>query len=337
MVPAGVEGLALWLDAGRGVFGSWAGCASNGSATAAFAENGYPNNGNTHRVRVYAYRTENEQTVFSPVYLEIEYAEADNGLGTFGIAWSWSAANGAEGYRLLKYDALAGWDFDHYTDTTDTSLWDEGAGQFGSGATVEPLPGTAPAGDGDYVIRWEDCSVCENDASSSSAAQRPVLKTGLVRGEPVVRFDGADDGLLTGLVLSGAFTLLAVYAASLANDNAGRAIQGTANWFLGPRNGFYQCHHGSVFTGGPVVVPGVFVFQTVWRTGGTVLNYVNGALVGRIDDGGEDPGQIGLGSCGGYNEPMAGDIAEVMVFNRALDEAERKAVELYLEQKYRGV
>lgn len=46
--------------------------------------------------------------------------------------------------------------------------------------------------DGTSITTWMDSSGNSNDASQSNASYRPILKTGIINGYPVVRFNGAN-------------------------------------------------------------------------------------------------------------------------------------------------
>lgn len=50
--------------------------------------------------------------------------------------------------------------------------------------------------DGDPVGQWNDLSGNGNHATQTTAAKKPLYKTGILNGKPVVRFDGTDDLLL---------------------------------------------------------------------------------------------------------------------------------------------
>jgi hypothetical protein len=68
--------------------------------------------------------------------------------------------------------------------------------------------------DGNAVATWEDRTASNNDATQTNSARRPVYKTALQGGQPVVQFDGATD-LLNAPILtvgaSGQETIIAVY------------------------------------------------------------------------------------------------------------------------------
>src|SRR5687767_7057806 len=65
--------------------------------------------------------------------------------------------------------------------------------------------------DADPVTTWEDSHTSNHDATQATGAAKPIYKTGIVNGKPVVRFDGVDDFLgLTSLPAGAAKTLIIV-------------------------------------------------------------------------------------------------------------------------------
>ena len=57
---------------------------------------------------------------------------------------------------------------------------------------------TIPADDGDVVGAWADKSGNGLDATQTTTAAKPTLQFNIVNGKPVIRFDGTDDGLDAG-------------------------------------------------------------------------------------------------------------------------------------------
>lgn len=99
----------------------------------------YTATGRTHRIRVYGYVTVGAVTVYSANYSQAEYV--DDGLGgLYSINWSWDAIAGVSGYKILKYDDVAGYNYDYYktTGSGTTTLNDGSTAVFSAGATVTP-------------------------------------------------------------------------------------------------------------------------------------------------------------------------------------------------------
>lgn len=106
-----------------------------------------------------------------------------------------------------------------------------------------------------------------------------------------------------------------------------------ARWELGLRAGE---HTTSIPSG--EVVPRDFLLHTIVLRAGNVKHFIDGGLAG---SGELDPGiafgleGLVLGTNGEANAPASCDVAELLVFGRALSGADRKAVESYLAAKFR--
>lgn len=192
--------------------------------------------------------------------------------------------------------------------------------------------------DGDALAQWDDSSGNANHATQGTAASRPLYKTNIVNGKPVVRFDVTDDGMGTpvGAVAGTSFTLFCVYDFRGATPAVRRAVHATgANWLIGPYNGNHQFYDGGGFTApdGPAVTQNVFVYQTAKQTASTSVNYVNGTQYGtRAQAGSPGITAFNLGSLG--SDVFDGDMAELLIYPTALSDVNRQSVETYLAAKY---
>ena len=82
---------------------------------------------------------------------------------------------GAAAFSPLDIDGLQLWL------KADAGLWQDSVG------------GTPAVVDSDVVGAWADQSGNSNHATQATTSQKPLLKTGIVNGRDVVRFDGTDD------------------------------------------------------------------------------------------------------------------------------------------------
>jgi hypothetical protein len=205
----------------------------------------------------------------------------------------------------------------------------------------------------DPVTTWEDQSASgANDVTQATAGFKPVYKTNIINGKPVVRFDGTDDFLQiakTFDVLLGSddspWTIIVVFKSSSINDGI---LCGATGW-----------DHGLMQQGATSVRAQLFnaarteafqsdvggLNQTAFHiaTGrsegplGSLTAFLNGiadatpaTLPGDVDQSGWNVSVGGLENLKWFN----GDIAEVLFFNHALTNKERQQVEYYLAQKY---
>ena len=210
---------------------------------------------------------------------------------------------------------------------------------------------------GSAVTQWTDQSSNNRNATQTSGANQPLLVSSAVNGLPAVRFDGVNDYLTFNLPVNGlgGMSIFLVAANTLNQDGVGSQAERaalfwneTAFWgtvYLSPfqsavnfRFGTTQSDNRTIYTR-PTSVGSDFTLSTAVKNGTTDSLYVNGTLA--VSQGGKlatiagcrDTGNLGRGY--DDNTYYAGDIAEVLVYSRALSSAERVAVEQYLDSKYR--
>lgn len=194
--------------------------------------------------------------------------------------------------------------------------------------------------DGDQVAAWYDLSGAGNHAAQADPAARPLYKTGILNGRPVVRFDGSDDYLQTAAfsaALSQPTTVVVVGSFGASGDTLydGLAVGARHNLVrsgattLGISAGTYLSYTDATPTG-TSVWSAVFNggSSQLWRDGTSKASGAAGAhqLTG-----------LTLGA--DYRAPAAadnllGDIAEILIYNASLSTADRQRIERYLGAKY---
>ena len=201
------------------------------------------------------------------------------------------------------------------------------------------------------VVSWADQSGHGIQATQPTVnAQPSVAKSGSLS---VVRFDGSRTNLSFPLAINGwtGMTILMVAANSInitggSSPNAAIFWDETAWWgttYLSPyqtnvsyRFGTTQTYNWPDYKRPASVGTALNLTETV-HSGTTDYLYVNGTLA--YSEGGKYQalqGNVNVGALGkGYgNTFFGGDIAEVLVYNRALSDAERQGIETYLMNKY---
>lgn len=211
--------------------------------------------------------------------------------------------------------------------------------------------------DDDPVASWADASGNGHDAGQATASLRPVFKENILNGHPVVRFDGADD-FLTGS-LSAAPSAHTVFVAFVPRESDPGFLLGlfkfgtTENYQQGlgtvrdvdGTNYLYSSHGAAVGRAVripcPVDDPAVVsrrwtggleaADMQLWRNGleasEKFLSPVGSGFFATYTLAAQDT-DFGFG---GFHEV---DIAEVLVYDRALSNQELDYVQFYLGVKY---
>lgn len=95
-----------------------------------------------------------------------------------------------------------------------------------------PLPGashyfdasTLTLDNGDTCANWPDLSGHGNDAIQSVRGSRPIFRTNIMNGEPVLLFDGTDDFMVLPVSSKAVTVFLALHCPTLVTGNATAAI-----------------------------------------------------------------------------------------------------------------
>ena len=107
-------------------------------------------------------------------------------------------------HGIIAAGGLGGGGSDFDPSDYGTVIWD-----MDPANGVEEAPGD-PCEDGDAILNWLDQSSTGAHYQQTTAANKPIYKTGILNGKPVVRGDGVDDylsavgndlGAFTGIML----------------------------------------------------------------------------------------------------------------------------------------
>jgi hypothetical protein len=209
--------------------------------------------------------------------------------------------------------------------------------------------GATAGGDG-AITAWNDRSGEGNNAASPGSS--PMLVPGVINGKPVVRFDGVANVLEVptdpSLELTNDFatfamvkfddfaTYRALWAKTLGN-------QPGIDYYLAPGTGVPNFLRGNTlgglgsFSANRPVVAGTWTILGYDMAGTRATHYLNGmsAGSGNINATFADSGlPLVIGSRDDRVTLFKGDMAELLIYGRALSEAERVQVEAYLAGKY---
>lgn len=216
--------------------------------------------------------------------------------------------------------------------------------------------GDIAASDGSQVSIWRDFSSFSNDAGQTSAALRPVYRSPGINGQPAVEFDGSNDrlDLTTNSFAPSAYPL--TVCAVLSTTDASAHVIGTGS----SSAGYLTSYGGSlVVYGGSATLKANAASSGLFLSGQTAINdgqarvicgisetgmsrvLTNGVVDGTSGSSANANGysKSTIGSSDGSNsnqtrDPFAGQIAEIMVFDRGLSDVELESVESYLATKY---
>ena len=189
------------------------------------------------------------------------------------------------------------------------------------------------------VSAWSDV-LSGHVASQTSATSCPTLIPADLNGLPALRFDGGSDYLNTDLVGAGGQGLTYVVVTKGSNYQSLVRFQ-NAGFLIYPwmNNTFVDSADGSTPNGvaSGLVANAWNIGAVTYQSGGQITTYCNGSQVAsRAANGANLPAgdPLVLGRYAGGSEYLAADVAEVLIYNRALGDTEREAVEAYLNDKY---
>ena len=178
--------------------------------------------------------------------------------------------------------------------------------------------------DGAAVTTWNDLSGNTQGATQASATLKPLYKTGIVNNQPVVRFDGSDDEMtITGTVAHGTVFLVGKRSNTsqpFAEVSGGNSLN---------RRGLIGLYHPTYSTYDQYFVNGVGVANG----GGGSINAFN-LFTGKSPSTLANTTNFRLGFGTPSYLKLNGDIAELIIYNTSLSEADRKKIEAYLQKKY---
>ncbi len=185
---------------------------------------------------------------------------------------------------------------------------------------------TLALNDNDPVVTWPDESGLGTNAVSPDGS-RPTFKTNIVNGLPVVRFDGAQ-GLDHGLLTLATATYFIVWSrVNAGNSDYVLGKDGSAYSYLQYGGDWYTAAAGNMAV---AMAANTFMLKCCVYNGATHQRYTNGTAHSSMNS----VAGASLKVIGGLGYACRGDIAELLVYSRALTDSERQRVEACLNAKY---
>lgn len=195
------------------------------------------------------------------------------------------------------------------------------------------------------VSLWADQSGNANHATQPSAANQPTWTPGALLNRPVIHFDGANDSFglpyfMNAATGGEAFVVLKV---TTSHPSSSHGL-----WYMGgygvydnetyPDTGgninedFGRANNGAYAIGIPAPPINQYHVYEVTSQTNDWRAWINGQLLYQTNIN-----AVGFShpvSLGADTYPFAGDMAEVLVFNRGLTDGERTTINQYLNNKY---
>ncbi|NOG58611.1 MAG: T9SS type A sorting domain-containing protein [Bacteroidetes bacterium] len=188
--------------------------------------------------------------------------------------------------------------------------------------------------DGDALNSWTDLSGNSNHATQASSARQPKYKTGIINSKPVIRFDGSNDLFnLSTHITSQALTFFSVFS---SNTSGAKVIFESENHLVLGRNiDAYVEYNSRKSIRKTWTTPSIFSL--------TSDNIANSTYFMTCDNNSSTKSRTSFYSTtnstiGGYGNlsggAFNGDIPELIVYNTALNSAQRNIITNYLSTKY---
>lgn len=200
--------------------------------------------------------------------------------------------------------------------------------------------GITLAVEGESAQQWNDQSGNANNVTQATAAARPIYKINIINGQPAVRFDGSDDRMAASFALVQPTTVFIVGKKANTTQH-GYFVDGiTATGLILSDNNavpvsssVWRLYAGSGVETAITIDTSFHVFGGI-ANGASSLISVDGATTSG-NAGASNANGITLGSIGSQDAAfLNGDLAEVVIYDSALSDANRNKVESYLGTKY---
>jgi hypothetical protein len=195
---------------------------------------------------------------------------------------------------------------------------------------------TGSVSNGGTIGCLEDRSGNGNNMTQPTGGQQPTYQFNIKSGNSVVRFAAAASQTISTATNFPAPATV-IYVSHLTGGTNGRLLSGKANnWLLG----YWGGAKDQAFFNGWVSPSGTPAADTSWHTYSAVIPgsgsssfYGNSTLIASNASGVAGPNGLAIGYLGA-GEFSDGEIGEILVYNRALSDSERLAVERYLSDKW---
>ncbi len=175
------------------------------------------------------------------------------------------------------------------------------------------------------VMTWLDLSGYRNHFTQSVTNRAPLLTTDTMHGKPAVRFDLTDDSMISILSLPAPYTIHMIFSSGSEATGLRPALQGSSRWYVGLQNNVFRHQAGWSYVNDGTVQPQTnrLYLCTVRNDGTNSLFSIDGDDKTVTSGQTGSPGILHFGASGYYSSsPFGGDLVEILVYDRALDDDE---------------
>jgi hypothetical protein len=198
---------------------------------------------------------------------------------------------------------------------------------------------TLSLNDGDAIGTWPDSSANGNDATQGTAANKPTYKTNILNSKAIVRFDGTNDYLTTPTftALAQPNTVIGVVKSTAPSTNDvfwDGTSSGHRNLSWNAAGDQWYAFAGSTLGYGAILTSGSFFIVAVTYNGASSKMWKGGgaAVVGNANT--NDIAQFRLGGDTTPSQFLAGDEAEIILYNAAVSLTDLNNLGSYLATKW---
>jgi len=190
--------------------------------------------------------------------------------------------------------------------------------------------------EGDDSLVWEDVTTHGHNAVAHSKDKMPrlVKDDHNNRVFKAFRFDGIDDGFLldSHLELNDEYTIFIVNR--FWDKKAGRTLESTqVDWSLGLRDSDVA-HYAGGYLGSEPAETGRWYISTGMKDAQGFHYFLDGVSKGQ-SNAGISPGRLALvGEGYASNSASSSDVAELIIYNAAINPIQRNRIEQHLGNKY---
>jgi len=189
------------------------------------------------------------------------------------------------------------------------------------------------------VTEWDDQSPNGNNATPPPGTHPPVIVRNRFNGKPAIEFDGDMYMTTSKVAESGqeysAFLVCTLGGASGPFYNGNPGSSGWGFRRVQDLSSYGMLHGGiTLLALGKTENPERAQLISVTRASGLTSFYAFGTLTGTGNATMTDPSGGTFVGANNVGEAFSGTIAEILVYDRALGETERRKVEAYLTKKY---